>query len=276
MSSTGDTLVSDDQIRTLREDGAVALRGVFDAPWIETLREGVDDTMATPGPFAKDYAPDGAGRFFTDHSMFLRMEPFRRFAWDSPAAEIAAQLMGSRKINLYNEHLLVKEPGTATPTYWHHDQPYFRINGKQLTSLWIPLDPVTEETGSLRFAVGSHDWGKHFRPIRIGAGDAIEAADEMDGPAPDIDGDPERYPTVCFDLDVGDCVAFHGLTLHAARGNPSLRTRRRALSLRFAGDDITWHKRTFSPQDWEPEGLVEGGPIDCDQFPLVWPRAGCS
>jgi ectoine hydroxylase-related dioxygenase (phytanoyl-CoA dioxygenase family) len=267
------TLVSDDQIRTLREDGAVALRGVFDLASIETLRGGVEDAMASPGPFSKDYAPVGEGRFFADHSMFQRFESFRRFVWESPAAEIAARLMGSEKINLYNDHLLVKEPGTQTPTYWHHDLTYYRIAGDQMTSLWIPLDPVTEATGALRFAVGSHRWGKHYRPIRIGVGDEIDAADVMDGSVPDIDGDPERYPTMCYDLDVGDCVAFHGLTLHAAGGNPAPDTRRRALSLRLAGDDITWHKRSFSPQDWEPPGLVEGGPIDCDQFPRLWPRA---
>ena len=66
MSDVRTTLVSDDEIRTLSEDGAVALRGVFDAAWIETLRDGVDDTMASPGPFSKDYAPDGAGRFRRD------------------------------------------------------------------------------------------------------------------------------------------------------------------------------------------------------------------
>ena len=273
MSDVSTTLVSDDQIRTLRDDGVVALGGVFDTAWIETLRDGVEDALASPGPFSKDYAPPGQGRFFADHSMFLRFDAFRRFAWDSPAAGIAARLMGAAKINLYNEHLLVKEPGTETLTYWHHDLPYFRIAGDQITSLWIPLDPVTEATGALRFAVGSHRWGKHFRPIRIGVGDLIEAADEMDGPAPDIDADPDRYPTVCHDLEVGDCVAFHGLTLHYASGNPALDTRRRALALRFAGDDITWLKRTFPPQNWEPPGLVEGGPIGCDQFPLLWPRA---
>ena len=264
--------VSDEDIRALGEDGAVALRGVFDAAWIDSLRDGVEQAIADPGPFSKDYAPAGEGSFFTDHTMFQRLEPFRRFLWDSPAAEIAAELMGAGKINLYDEHLLVKEPGTETPTHWHHDLPYFRIKGEQITSLWIPLDPVTADTGALRFALGSHRWGKHFRPIRIGAGDEIEAADVMDGPVPDIDAEPDRYPTACWDLDVGDCVAFHGLTFHAARGNPSLAARRRALSLRFAGDDIVWHKRTFSPQNWEPDGLVEGGPIDCDLFPRVWPR----
>ncbi len=112
MPDAGNTLVSDDQIRMLREDGAVALRGVFDAAWIDALRDGVEQAIADPGPFSKDYAPAGEGSFFTDHTMFQRLEPFRRFLWDSPAAEIAAELMGTAKINLYDEHLL-KWPSPA-------------------------------------------------------------------------------------------------------------------------------------------------------------------
>ncbi len=54
MPDAGITRVSDDEIRTLSEDGAVALRGVFDAAWIEMLRDGVEDAMTNPGPFAKD------------------------------------------------------------------------------------------------------------------------------------------------------------------------------------------------------------------------------
>ena len=58
--------VSDEDIRALGEDGAVALRGVFDAAWIDSLRDGVEQAIADPGPFSKDYAPAGEGSFFTD------------------------------------------------------------------------------------------------------------------------------------------------------------------------------------------------------------------
>ncbi len=65
-------------------------------------------------------------------------------------------------------------------------------------------------------------------------------------------------------------VAFHFRTLHAAPGN-ELATRRRAVSLRWLGDDATFGVRpwTTSPP-YEANGLVVGGPLDGDpRFPLV-------
>ena len=44
----------------------------------------------------------------------------------------------------YHEHVLVKEPGTAARTPWHHDQSYYPVDGDDLCSLWIPVDPVRE------------------------------------------------------------------------------------------------------------------------------------
>ena len=38
--------------------------------------------------------------------------------------------------------MLVKEPGTAARTPWHHDQSYYPVDGDDLCSLWIPVDPV--------------------------------------------------------------------------------------------------------------------------------------
>ena len=266
--------ISDADIRTYREDGAVRLRGVIDTGWLDLLAEGVEQARAAPGRYAKEYATDGRGSFFTDHHLFLRFGSFHRFLFEGPGAAIAAQLTGASRITLYDEHLLLKEPGTETPTYWHHDLPYFNIEGDQICSLWVPLDPVTKETGAMRFAIGSHRWGKLFMPIRIGAGDPVPGYSEdseIAGPVPDIDADPERYPTVCYELDPGDCVAFHGRTLHAAGGNASGKMRRRALSHRFCGDDITWKNRSEAPLVFETT-LNDGDPIEREECPRVWPR----
>jgi ectoine hydroxylase-related dioxygenase (phytanoyl-CoA dioxygenase family) len=272
MSLTIADIVNERAVSTFRGDGAVPLRGVFSRDWIELLRAGVETAMANPSHRAKEYAAPGEGRFFTDHSLFNRFDAFRRFLHESPVAEIAARLLGSRKINLYNEHLLVKEPGTDKPTYWHHDRPYYRIKGDQIVGLWTPLDSVGEATGSLRYVRGSHLWGKVFRPVFIGRGEEIAAAEAFDGPVPDIDADPDAYPIVCHALEPGDCLAIHVATLHASHGNASNSARRRALSLWLAGGDVTFHRRKYNPQNYDPPGLVEGGPIDCEQFPRIWPR----
>ena len=262
--------LTNQQIQAWRDDGVIALRNAFDADWLARLRTGVDAVLKEPSAVSKDYAKSGEGRFFTDHFMHRRFDVFHAFLYESEAAPIAAQLMGSRRINLIDEHLLIKEPGTPTPTYWHHDLPYFEVSGDDFCSLWIPLDPVTEESGAMKFVKGSHRWGKLFHPIRIGEGELVAEAERLDGPAPDIDAEPEKYDIALYELAPGDCLAFHGTALHAATPNLTKDIRRRALSLRFGGDDIAWTPRPYIPSVPDQPDLVEGGPIDSDQYPRIW------
>lgn len=219
---------------------------------------------------SKDYAKADKGSFFTDHDMHRRIEKIHRFIFDSPLSEMAATLMAASRVNLIDDHLLVKEPETQNPTYWHQDQPYFQFAGEQFMSLWIPLDPVDQENGAMRFVKGSHRWGTQYQPVRIGLGELVEDAEKFDGPAPDIDGEPDKYDTVFWNLSVGDCLAFQGNILHGAFPNSSQSARRRALSVRFAGDDIRWQPRAYAPTDPHPPPLKAGDKIDCDKYPLVW------
>ena len=262
--------VSNDQIAAWQRDGVIAIRGAFSDYWLNNLREGVEQSLANPSDVSKDYAENGKGRFFTDHHMHRRLHTFRTFLYNSPAPTIAATLMKAEKINLIDEHLLVKEPGTQNPTYWHHDLPYYEVAGHDFCSIWVPLDPVTEQNGAMKFVKGSHLWGKLFHPIRIGDGDLVAQAEKLDGPAPDIDAKPENYDIELFEMEPGDCIAFHGAILHAATPNLSADIRRRALSLRFAGNDITWNPRPYIPSIPDQPNLVEGGALDSNQYPRIW------
>ena len=55
-------------------------------------------------------------------------------------------MTGQTTLNTYRAGgavtVLVKEPGTKEKTPWHHDQPYSPIDGADIISFWIPLDPV--------------------------------------------------------------------------------------------------------------------------------------
>ena len=62
------------------------------------------------------------------------------FIYNSGIAEIALQLMCSKKVNIFHEHVLIKEAGATKRTPWHQDQSYYCVNGKQNISfgvLWI-------------------------------------------------------------------------------------------------------------------------------------------
>ena len=175
--------LDDQTVTSFREDGATILRGVFSDDWMETLRRGVDRNMATPGPFTRGYAKDGApGHFFGDYCNWRRIEEYRSFFFDSPAAGLARALMGSSNVNLFHEHVLVKEPGTLDRTPWHHDQPYYCVDGRDTCSLWIPLDPVPRET-CVEFVAGSHRWGRWFTPTKF-VGAAYQRQDAGYGRSP--------------------------------------------------------------------------------------------
>ena len=221
-------LVTEEKVNAFERDGVVLLQRAFEPAWLDRLASAVEEVMNNPSPLSREYVQSGDGRFFTDHHMSRRNDVFREFMLNSPASEIAATLLRSDKLNLVDEHLLVKEPGTDVPTYWHHDLPYFEISWQDFASFWIPLDPVTKETGAMKFAKGSHNWGKVYKPVMIGSGEDAEGAAEFDGPAPDIDADPEGYNVELFEMNRGDALFFHAATLHAAEPNRSPRHSSRA------------------------------------------------
>ncbi|MGB0630715.1 MAG: phytanoyl-CoA dioxygenase family protein [Alphaproteobacteria bacterium] len=262
--------VAEAQIEAFERDGVVLIEQAFDSTWLDRLEIAVDAVMNDPSPLSREYIKSGDGCFFTDHHMSRRNEIFRAFMLDSPSSEIAATLLRSDKLNLVDEHLLVKEPGTDAPTYWHHDLPYFEVSWQDFASFWIPLDPVTSETGAMKFAKGSHTWGKVYKPVMIGNGQEAEGAAEFDGPVPDIDADPIRYNVELFEMNRGDALFFHAATLHAAEPNRSPGTRRRALSLRYGGSRATWEPRDYVPSRPETPDLVPGGPLDGDDYPVIW------
>ncbi len=263
--------VSEDDLAAYARDGAVALRRVFDADWIELLHRGVARNLAEPGPYLRRYsAEDEPGLFVGDYCNWQRIDEYRRFAFDSPAPGLGARLMGSAKVNLFHEHVLVKEAATENRTPWHHDQPYWTVDGEQVCSIWVPLDPVPRAT-CVEFVAGSHRWGTWYTPKSFY--DLSDRDGEEFETVPDIDAHRDDYEILGWDLEPGDCIAFHSLVVHGAPGNDSRVNRRRALSLRLTGDDARFARRDGYMSPPFPEvALGPGDPMDCETFPRVWPR----
>ena len=184
--------VDTDTVAAFTRDGAVCLRGVF-TEWIETLAEGVAHNETDPGPyFAENVVAGERGRFWDDYCNWTRIRAFERFAFESAAAELAAELMETDVVQLFHDHVLVKEPDTPTPTPWHSDRPYYFVEGSQTLSFWIPLDPVSTGT-TLRVIAGSHRWERDVVPVRWLAGDDFYAHADDYLPVPDPDAEPNRY-----------------------------------------------------------------------------------
>ena len=138
-----------------------------------------------------------------------------------------------------------------------------------ISSLPRPVDPLSFNSGTIRYVRGSHRWGS-FKPNVFVSQMAFPGADgEV---LPDIDRHEEQYDIISYELEPGDMLVHHHLTVHGSAGNTTLRQTRRAASLRYCGDDIRFKFRPYAPaQAHFHHQLKDGDPLDCAQFPVVWP-----
>ncbi len=259
-----DQQTADDFIR----DGAVVVRGLF-SDHIELLRAGVARNMDKPGPYAAENVDEqGQGRFWDDYCNWSRIPEFVSVIQANGVAQAAADLMQSDSVQLFHDHVLVKEPGTAKPTPWHQDAPYYFVEGRQTVSFWVPLDPVDQAT--LRCVAGSHLWDRPVLPTRWLKGDDFYPDPTLYRPVPDPDA--EGMDILEWALKPGDAVAFHFSTLHGARGNDSP-SRRRAFSLRLLGDDARYVERPGPTSPPFPGHCMRPGDrLREDWFPVIWRR----
>jgi ectoine hydroxylase-related dioxygenase (phytanoyl-CoA dioxygenase family) len=278
------------EIRSFEEDGFVRLRGMFDSDWVERMRGAIERVYGQGQQFMK-MNPDGTpGRFYFNLYMWMFNQDFRALAFESPAAELAATLLRSRKINLISDVIFHKDPHSPHATPWHQDQPYWFVDGWQVCGMWIALDYVTSESGAVEYIKGSHKWRKWYDPsnfdvtgkIKRFGGEESETLrraiedKESDGfeLMPDIEGNRDKYQIISFETEPGDCIVNHLLTVHSARGNNTDRNRR-AVAFRFAGDDATFavRKAQYRLRPVEDPGLKPGDPFPQKHnlFPQVWP-----
>jgi ectoine hydroxylase-related dioxygenase (phytanoyl-CoA dioxygenase family) len=261
---TGRDIATSVDVDAFARDGAICVRGLVTPIEIEMLRDGIDTNIANPSPLAIVASkPDDPGRFVEDFCNWQTIEQYERYARESIASRVAAALMGAHTVRFYHDHLLVKEAGTRQPTPWHQDQPYYNVEGRQVVSMWVPVDPV-DRNATLEFSAGSH-LGEWLMPRTFLD---REAKWFPEGTLREIPEEPDNV--IGWSLEPGDAVFFHALTLHRSAGSAS---RRRVVSFRFLGEDARhaprrW--RTSPPFDGLRDELADGAVMDHALFPMLW------
>ena len=205
--------------------------------------------------------------------MWRRDPEFRAAALESPAPAIAAQLMGSASADFFYDQLFVKEPGTAHPTPWHQDQPYWPVKGWQITSVWIALDPIDRSNGAVEFIAGSHRWGVNYRPTPFRKGHEIKFTDSDLVQIPDIDADRSQ---VRHQMVEDGARRLPGVPRHdrPRRARATTRQAHAGAGCRCAipaTTRATIRGPAHSSFRYKPD-LAAGAPMTCDLFPRVWPK----
>lgn len=259
------------------------LQGLLPPDWIERMRGAVERALRRPGASAVEYA-EGEGRFMGDFLLWMRDGDFDAFARHSPLPEIAHALLKSQQVRLFYDQLLVKEPNTKEETPWHQDLPYWPVRGNDILSLWIPFDRVTADSGAMRYIKGSHASGVLFAPTPFGKSSgfaSVLAAPDMP-PYPQTEEFLPNADVLVCEMAPGDVIAHHPLVFHWSPGNLDPAQRRRALALRYLGDDVIFDERApnflanpkLAQQLRQPLDFKTGDPPGGANFPIVWPRGG--
>lgn len=272
-----DLFITEKNIKSFQEDGAIHLKGMFSQHWIEEVKKGIEKNLANPSQYSERLAlKEGQGHYFNDYCNWQKIPQFQEYVFQSPVAKLVANLMESKYAVFYHEHVLVKEAGTEKDTPWHQDQPYYPIDGNMMVSVWMPVDPVPL-LSALQFVKGSHKWGRWFHPRKFATQKNYPLDSEVeeiqqriyeDVPVAEIESG--NHEVISWDCRPGDCIVFHGLTLHASRGNYSKTVDRRVLSTRWCGEDTLLARRSWGVSPPIMGGLAYGDKICSDVFPLVY------
>ena len=260
--------MENDIAQTFEQNGVVLLKGAF-KEWVPKIISGIEKNLSNPSKYASENDVD-SGRFFDDYCNWTSISEFQDLIINSDASKIAAEVMNSDTAQFFHDHVLVKEGETSKETPWHQDAPYYFVDGKKTVSMWIPVDPIID-TG-LRFIAGSHKWDKMVRPVSWADNSDFYEGDQNWLPVPKPDSNPDNLKILEWPMDPGDAVLFNFRTVHGARGNHT-NLRRRALSLRWVGDDATYVERPGRTSPPFPNhNMIDGQILRKDWFPILYPK----
>ncbi len=275
--------ITSNEIDTYHRDGVLLLKGLFDNDWIELLNKGLDLNCKSPTERSRIWDKDNEGHtMFYDTLAWREIEEYKKFIFDSPAAQICGQLMKATTVNYFFDAVFVRSHGTKFETPWHQDEPYWSIEGYDACTLWMPLVPVKEKN-CLSFVPGSHLLKsvfnqKNFGEITGHPKDQVDFSKVADQEFPDINADPVRFGIVSWEMQPGDCIAFNGRTMHGGSGKLDNDRQLRIFTTKWLGDDVRIKFRNYGMDpDFSSlmikKGLKSGDHPDTDMYPQIWPKS---
>ena len=180
--------------------------------------DGSIDTGSNRSDLGVGLGPDSSQEAITQIMWPSDFAPLTEMPYHQRALQISQKLIGDDVIMDF-DMLINKAPHTNTPTPWHQDAAYWvDMPDKRALSIWLALDPATEDNGCMWYVPGSH-----LKPMRAHRSAAKGGALVCD--ASEAEG-------LSVPLNPGSCVLHHGGTLHYSRGN-STNQQRRALIINF-------------------------------------------
>jgi ectoine hydroxylase-related dioxygenase (phytanoyl-CoA dioxygenase family) len=162
--------------------------------------------------------------------------------------EIAAVLLGSAAVRLWQDQLLYKPPGGPAETVigWHQDWASWDTvaSHEAFVTAWVAFDDVDDENGAMQMIPGSHHWG-----LVPGASNFFGTDREAQLA---VLGEGRAAEPRSVVMTAGQVSFHHPLTFHGSGANRSSRLRR-SLAVHFVDGSVV---AVSKPGIWQHYNLA--------------------
>ena len=191
------------------------------------------------------------------------MPELQNFAWE--IANFHVKPLANAPLRLLEAIVFNKPPQRSGLLHWHQDVSYFPLEPNNQIACWIPFDVVTENSGAMVYALGSHLKGTR------GSSNLISGVPLPGETRAALPKDPtvEGYEKRVYEMFPGDMLVHDGRTWHASGPNTSTRERR-GLSFRYIVGETRYVMRGGSAGPFTKQtDLQDGDLVDDPAFPVV-------
>ena len=202
---------------TYRREGVLRCRGVFDAADLAEIRQAFDAYQS--GGLARfpesDYTLEPDGKSIRNFWRMHDHDPFFRELAERPAlVELVAPLLNGPLVVMAVESFN-KSARVGSPVPPHQDNAYFCQQPADVLTVWIALDPATDENGAVEYFLGSH----HELWPHVPSGVKGNSMGLVESPA------LSQFPVFLGSVEAGDVLIHHCQTIHRSQPNRSDRPR---------------------------------------------------
>ena len=252
--------ITEEQIRTLEEDGVVHIKGVFDEEWVDYLRKATAYQVDEPHFWA--FAGTASKLYdYIQRNVWQTNSAFARFYYHSAMGHVLAQCGRTDEIRVSTDLLMVN-PNKGFK--WHQDNQNGPITWDEGIRFWITMDETPKDYGAPVYLKGSH----------------FNSAVDEQAVFVDIEQKGlEKYKDMKleFRTQPGDMLIWHPRTIHKVDGPEDgiWDSYRRVLGGTVAKAGSRYHDKRGTGgilSDLGRHGLKDQDPLKSSFFPVVYPQ----
>ena len=265
--------VSTEQISEFQKNGFVILKKFLPHQTLQALKTKIEPLFQ--GNFETGIEPDEWNwRYGRDDPRHTRQicnawksdNLIKETVCNKSIGRIISQLMGWKGTRLIQDNVLWKPPGAGAVTF-HQDASYDDwIIPQTMATCWIALDDTFIDSGTLEFAVGSHNWGLAEPPSNFIGQNNHKVY--LQNHAKQI-GETVRLTKVI--VPAGGASFHHGFLWHGSESNKT-KNERRALVSHCVPKNATFHETNCggTGKIYRKYKLNDSNRLEDSFFPVIW------